>query len=223
MSDKFTWGNGVTRGWDNFDSTGNPNLGYLGTATYTRDNGDTLAWVGVYGREPNLTGANFNAARGVGFSTRYLQTLVYTHKFDDNKTGILQSDYGTQGDAAPRTNGVARWYGVNGYFLWNQTCRLQWGANFEWFRDEGGARVGAAVPSFGSPDARGYAQPAGFDGSFYRVTVGPKFFFTPNLYTRAAFAADWYSGSTNLAGNLPFDDGTKNNQQLAVFDLVLTF
>ncbi|MFO0869412.1 MAG: outer membrane beta-barrel protein [Pirellulales bacterium] len=223
VNDKITWGNGFTRGWDNFDSTGNPNLGYLGTLTYTRDNGDTLAWVGTYGREPNLTGANFNPQRGVGFSSRYLQTLVYTKKFDEDTTWILQSDFGNQGEANLRNGGDARWYGINTYLLWNQTCRLQWGANFEWFRDEGGARVGAALPSFGSPNARGYPQAAGFDGSFYAVTVGPKYFFTPNMYTRAAFRADWYDGTRNLTNNMPFDDGTRTHQQLVVFDLVLTF
>ena len=212
VSDKFTWGNGFVRGWDNFDNSGNPNLSYLGTATYTRDNEDTLAWVGLFGREPNLSGANG------GLSTRYLQTLVYTRKFSENATGVLQSDLGVQGDATPNDS-VARWYGLNGYLLWNQTCRLQWGLNGEWFRDEGGFRVGQALPTIGSPNARGYAQPVGFDGSFYRVMFGPKYFFTPNLYTRVAVAADWYEGKRNSLGNLPFDDGQRNHQELAVFDL----
>ncbi|MFO0904633.1 MAG: outer membrane beta-barrel protein [Pirellulales bacterium] len=223
VNDKITWGNGFTRGWDNFDSTGNPNLGYLGTLTYTMDSGDTLAWVGLFGREPNLTGANFDPDRGVGFSTCYTQTLVYTKKYSDDVTGVLQSDYGVQGDASPITGGEARWYGLNSYLLWNQTCRLQWGANLEWFRDDGGARVGAALPSFGSPNAVGYPQPQGFNGSFYVATVGAKYFFTPNLYTRGAFRADWYDGTRNLANNMPFDDGTKNHQQVVVLDLVFTF
>jgi len=216
VSDKFTWGNGFVRGWDNFDNSGNPNLSYIGTATYTRDNEDTLAWVGLFGREPNLSGANG------GLSTRYLQTLVYTRKFSENVTGVLQSDLGVQGDATPNDS-VARWYGLNTYLYWNQTCRLQWGLNGEWFRDEGGFRVGQALPTIGSPSARGYAQPVGFDGSFYRVMFGPKYFFTPNLYTRVAVAADYYEGKRNGAGNLPFDDGQRNHQELAVFDLVWTF
>ena len=62
----------------------------------------------------------------------------------------------------------------------------------------------------------------GFDGSFYRVTFGPKYFFTPNLYTRVAVAADYYEGKT-AGGALPFDDGQRDHQELAVFDLVWTF
>ena len=89
-----------------------------------------------------------------------------------------------------------------------------------------GFRVAGAVPSFGSPNARGYPQSAltgGFAGNFFAVSFGPKYFFTPNLYTRAAFRADWYDGVRNSAGNMPYDDGTKASQQIVAFDLVYTF
>ena len=50
---------------------------------------------------------------------------------------------------------------------------------------------------------------------------GPKYYFTPNLYGRAALAADWYDGKNNNPNNQsPYDDGTKNHQQVVVFDLV---
>jgi hypothetical protein len=135
--------------------------------------------------------------------------------------GVLQSDFGTQHDAvvAGRT---AKWYGINTYLYWNMTCRTQWGLNGEWFRDQGGFRVGQVLPSFGSPNARGLARGPGFDGSFYRVMFGPKYYFTPNVYTRAALAADWYEGAPAANGR-PFDDGTKNHQQVVVFDVVATF
>ena len=82
--------------------------------------------------------------------------------------------------------------------------------------------MGQVLPSFGSPNARGYAR-SGFDGSFYRLMFGPKYFFTPNIYGRAAFAADWYAGDRNANNEVPFDDGTKNHQQVIVFDLIATF
>lgn len=216
VSDKFTWGNGLTHGWDNFDNTGNPHAGYLGTMTYTFDENNTLAWVGTYGQEPNLTGVSG------GFTDRYLQTLVYTHKFSDDTTGVLQSDYGGQKDAV-REGQVANWYGLNTYLLMRQTCRTQWGFGFEWFRDENGARVGQALPSFGSPSGRGLARGPGWAGNFCAFTFGPKHYFTPNLYTRAALRADWYGGSADANGLLPFDDGTKTYQQMVTLDLVLTF
>jgi len=102
------------------------------------------------------------------------------------------------------------------------TCRCQWGLNAEWFRDQGGFRVGQVLPSFGSPNARGFAR-SQFDGSFYRLMFGPKYFFTPNIYARTALAMDWYDGKRNGAGQFPYDDGIRPHQQVVVFDLIATF
>lgn len=218
VNDQLSLGAGIVRGWDNFGSF-NPNLSYIGTANYTRENGDTIGWFGILGNDVNLSGANG------GFSTRYMQSLVYIKQFSDDITGVLQSDFGTQSQAT--ANGQAAWYGVNGYLYWNMTCRWQWGLNAEWFRDDGGFRVGTLLPSVASPGARGWTQPggavAGFNGSFYRATFGPRYFVTPNFYVRGAALFDAYVGSTDANGNRPFDDGTKNHQQLGVFDAVWTF
>ncbi|MDA0658715.1 MAG: outer membrane beta-barrel protein [Planctomycetota bacterium] len=219
VSDRFTWGNGFVRGWDNFDDF-NPNLSYLSTATYTRNNGDTLAWVGLFGREPTALVQNGRDFAGT-FHTRYFQTLVYTHRFSDDIVSYLQSDYGIQGDAVNNT-GPGRWYGLNSYLYWNQTCRCQWGMNSEWFRDEQGVRVGQVLPSPGSPGSSGFAR-GPFAGNFYRFTFGPKYNFTSNLFGRANFLWDSYSGRGAANGALPFDDGTKKQQQMLAFDLVYTF
>jgi len=234
FSDQFTLGGAVTHGWDDTDNTGNPHGGGLITATWTIDDQRSLAYVGVLGDEPNATGihpkTSGGIAQGTGFTGRYFQTLVYTQKFSDSVMGVLQSDFGTQHDAIfdpnsgnPRT---AKWYGLNAYLYWNMTCRWQWGLNGEWFRDQGGFRVGQVVPSFGSPNARGLAR-SNFDGSFYRMTFGPRYYFTPNMYSRVAFLYDFYDGkrSFNAAtpGQLPFDNGRLNNQQCLVFDFVMTF
>ena len=230
FSDKFTWSNGFVRGWDNFNPTnvpatmpqGNPNLSWLSNATLTRDNGDTLAWVGLLGQD-------YNGGVGDGFSNRYFQTLVYTKKFSDDVTGVLQSDFGAQENGvalSPQEGQPAYWYGVNSYLYWNQTCRTQWGTNFEWFRDEEGFRVGRALPSLASPAARGWnpGTPTGFGfaGNFWSFAVGPKHFFTPNIYGRAALRVDWYDGA-KPGGQSPYNAGTKDSQELVVFDLVATF
>jgi hypothetical protein len=230
-SDALTVGGGITHGWDNSDNTGNNHAGGLATATWTIDEQRALAYVGVFGPEPNLTGVNPTSiisplgTAGTGFTNRYLQTLVYTRKFSDDVIGVLQSDFGTQHNAVFDAGGntrTAKWYGLNGYLYWNMTCRCQWGINGEWFRDQGGFRVGQVLPSFGSPNARGLARGPGFDGSFYRFTFGPKYYFTPNWYTRAAFVADWYEGK-QAAGGRPFDDGLRNHQQVVAFDVIGTF
>ena len=228
LNDQWVLGGGITHGWDNSDNTGNPHAGGLVTAAWTIDEERSLAYVGVFGPEPNFSGVNLYAPIGLGYTARYLQTLVYTRKFSDDVLGVLQTDFGTQHDAVV-ANQTAKWYGLNGYLYWNMTCRLQWGLNGEWFRDEGGFRVGQVLPSLGSPAARGLGASAGqtrfgYDGSFYRLMFGPRYYFTPNWYTRVAFAADWYVGKNNNPNNQsPFDDGTKDHQQIVVFDLIGTF
>jgi hypothetical protein len=232
ISDELTLGGAVTHGWDDTDNTGNPHAGGLITASWTIDEQRSLAYVGVIGNEPNLSGVNawshptpLSGPGTQGYTGRYLQTLVYSNKFSDDVMGVLQSDFGTQHDAVldpggnPRT---AKWYGLNSYLYWNMTCRCQWGLNGEWFRDQGGFRVGQVLPSFGSPNARGLAR-SGFDGSFYRLMFGPRYYFTPNIYGRVALAADWYDGKRNAGGQLPFDDGIRTHQQVVVFDLIGLF
>lgn len=223
-SDELTLGAGITHGWDSTDNTGNNHAGGLATATWTIDEQRSLAYVGVFGPEPNFSGVNLAPAIGLGYTSRYLQTLVYTRKFSDDVMGVLQSDFGTQHDAVAAGQ-TAKWYGLNAYLYWNMTCRCQWGLNGEWFRDQGGFRVGGVLPSFGSPNARGLPLTrSGYDGSFYRIMFGPKYYFTPNIYGRAALAADWYEGkATNQFGLRPFDDGTKDHQQVVVFDVIATF
>jgi hypothetical protein len=222
-SDELTLGAAITHGWDSSDNTGNPHAGGLGTATWTIDDERSLAYVGVFGNEPNFSGVNLRG-NGFGYTSRYLQTLVYQQKFGDDVLGVIQSDFGTQHDAVGAGQ-TAKWYGLNTYLYWNMTCRTQWGLNGEWFRDQGGFRVGGVLPSFGSPDARGLPLArSGYDGSFYRIMFGPKYYFTPNIYGRAAIAADWYSGKANNPGGLrPFDDGTEDHQEVVVFDVIANF
>jgi Putative beta-barrel porin-2, OmpL-like. bbp2 len=223
VSDDLTIGGAITHGMDASDNTGNPHAGGLLNATYAIDEERALAWVGVFGPEPNFTGVN-PGGNGLGYTNRFLQTVVYTNKISDDVMFVLQSDFGTQSDAVTAGRS-AKWYGINSYLYWNMTCRCQWGINGEWFRDQGGFRVGGLLPSLGSPNARGLPLArGGYDGSFYRFAFGPKYFFTPNLYGRAAFIADAYEGKVNnQAGLRPFDDGTKNHQQVLSFDLVWTF
>lgn len=222
-SDNLTYGGGITHGWDNSDNTGNPHAGGLLNATYTIDEQQSVAWVGVFGPEPNFSGVNLRS-NGLGYTSRYLQTLVYSNKLSDDELLVLETDFGTQTDAvvAGRT---AKWYSLGAWYFWNIQCRCQWGLGYEWFRDQGGFRVGGLLPSLGSPNARGLSLArSGYDGSFHRIGFGPKYFFTPNLYGRAAFIADVYDGRVNNPGGLrPFDDGLRNHQQVVSFDLVWTY
>jgi len=112
-------------------------------------------------------------------------------KFSDDVLGVLQSDFGTQQMRRCRSDREV--YGLNGYLYWNMTCRCQWGVNGEWFRDPGGFRVGQVLPSFGSPNPAAWPAPRFPDGSFYRFTFGPRYYFTPNFYTASP---SWLTGMT---------------------------
>ncbi len=223
-SDDLIIGGGITHGWDSSDNVGNPHAGGLLNATYTIDEQRSLAWVGVFGPEVNFSGVNPSGLNGLGYTNRFLQTLVYSNKISDDRMLVLESDFGTQADAVVAGRS-AKWYSFAAWYYWNMTCRCQWGMGYEWFRDQGGFRVGGLLPSLGSPNARGLSLArSGYDGSFHRFAIGPKYYFTPNLYGRAAFIADVYDGKVNNQGGLrPFDDGLRNHQQVLSFDLVWTY
>lgn len=217
VNDKLTVGSGFTRGWDNFDNT-NHNLGYLGTITYTFEDKSSLAYVAVFGAEPGSSNAD-------GTSTRYLQTVVYTKPINDCLTYVLHTDYGTQGTTIAPNGGTARWYGLNQYLLMKQNDCLTWGANFEWFRDEDGFRVGGFLPLPGVPNSRGLPTTrSGYAGNFYQITVGPQWTPTQNLLIRPNLRFDWYSGEVlNAGGLLPYDDGTAGTQAILGTDVVLKY
>lgn len=219
-NDQLTFGSGFIRGWDNFDNSGNPHLGYLGTATLTGSDKQALALVVVWSKEPN---------QSLDFTSRYLHTLVYSRPLGENLTYVGQSDFGTQTNAL--VNGKsAQWYGVNQYLFLKRSNSMTWGLGFEWFRDEDGFRVGQLLPSFGSPNARGVTYnnnglAGGFAGSFYQMTFGPQ--WRPggnaNLMIRPNMRWDWYDGQRNAGGQLPYDNGTDQHQWIWGTDLVLTW
>jgi hypothetical protein len=211
-TERVNVGAGVIHGWDNFDNTFNRHAGYLGTLTVNGNNNDSLALVQVYSMEPNQSGT---------FSPRYFQTLVYSRPLNEKWTYIAQSDLGIQSNALA-SGKTAYWYGYNNYLYWKKNAVWSWGLNSEWFRDEEGFRVGNAVPSPGSPRARGYAL-SGFAGNFYAITFGPRWTPLPNLVIRPNFRADFYQGPHNAAGLKPFDGGTKNFQQILGTDAIVTF
>jgi len=225
FTDNFVVSSGVIRGWDNF-AGGNPNLGYLGTWSYTFKDKSNLAQVIVASNEPNFF---FN------YTQRYYQSLVYTKPINDNWTYVGQSDFGTQRQATI-SGKQANWYGINQYLYYKVNDKWTWGANFEWWRDEEGFRVAGFLPGAapsgitGSPNGIPLsALPGGFAGNFYQTTIGPRWYPTgkPNFFIRPNVRCDWYGGgydvNVNPAQQGPFSDGAKNTQVLFVTDVCLVF
>lgn len=205
---------GLTRGWDNFDNRGNPHLGYLGGWTYTGENGGSIAYVHHYSRQLNQLGR---------FTGRYVQSLVLSKQFNDRLSVVLQSDLGTQSSALAR-GGPAWWYGVNKYVFYKINECWTWGIRSEWFRDDGGFRVGGFLPTL--PDGRLRGLPvarSGFDGSFYEITIGPNYHWNKNLVIRPSWRLDWYDGPLNNAGLRPYDDGTKRHQFTWATEVLFTY
>lgn len=227
-NEHWTIGAGFIRGWDNFNST-NPNLGFLGTLTWTGDNKDSLAFVYVQDHEPDFNSGGVQPpAGGRVYTSRYLHTLVYSKQFTDNLTWVAQSDLGVQGAAfGPGTN-TARWYGLNQYWFYKINDSWTWGVGYEWFRDEEGFRVGGqVVPSVFNPNGRSNPGAGGFAGNFNQCTFGPQWRpnGSKNLLIRPNLRYDWYGGPTSflVPGALPYDSGTRSQQFIFGTDISLIY
>lgn len=201
-------GAGGYNGWDNFTPEGNPNYSLIVTYTENFQDGAALAYSGTLGNEPNQVG---------DFSTRYVQTLVYSRPLEsisDRLTYVGQTDFGYQNDALAAGDD-AYWYGLNQYLFYTVSDCMSYGIRAEWFRDQEGFRV--LVP-------RGPAGRNSYEGSFYEVTVGANYKYSANTVLRPYVRFDWFSGtSLNGAGTLPFDNGTGNSQTLVGFDWITLF
>ena len=230
-NEHWTIASGVDRGWDNWSGTGfgSQHLGWIGNVTYTGDNDGSLTYFGHWSQEPN---ENTNATNNQ-FSGRYMQSLVYLKKISDKVNYVLQTDYGTQ--VAAKQNGQnAEWYGLNQYLFYKANDCVTWGANFEWFRDDDGYRVGTILPPVPGSEFRGLGNGPGltarngYVGNFYQITVGPKWQPRENLFVRPNLRFDWFDGTVdttkgNATGARPYDDGNKNHQAILGTDVYFTF
>jgi len=220
---------GLTNGWDStadwnsqraglVDEAWNRHVGALGMVTVggLLAEGDSLAWFGSWSLEPDLS--------GLGRSSRYLQSLVYTLPLAPSWQWVAQSDFGFQHAAVPDPAGGredAEWFGLNQYLFHDASVDWRWGLALEWFRDDDGARVASPVPSFGSPNGQAFGR-GPFAGDFFRATIGPRWQPHPNVWLRPAVLCDVFDGHRS-GGLLPFDDGHDRVQWLANLELLLFF
>ncbi len=92
----------------------------------------------------------------------------------------------------------------------------------EGFRDDDGTRV----LGLGNLDAKGWSPPLGtpgFSGSFTALT--PRLNWKPksNIFDRPETRCDWYDGSTNPNGLLPFDVGNSSSRLTFATDPIIIF
>jgi hypothetical protein len=207
-SENVNIGAGGYNGWDNFTPAGNPNYSLVLTYTENFSDGASLAYSGTLGNEPNQNGT---------FSTRYVQTLVYSRtlsSISDRLDYVAQTDFGYQNDALVN-NDAAYWYGLNQYLFYKVSDCMSYGIRAEWFRDQEGYRV--LVPA-------GAGNLNGYEGSFYEVTAGANYRYSANTVIRPYVRFDWFSGTAlNGPAALPFDGGTGNSQTLLGFDIITLY
>jgi hypothetical protein len=157
---------------------------------------------------------------GVNNRTTYI--LVFSQQIDECWTYALQHNLGFEDDASVVTPGQdAEWYGLTQWLVYKINPEWAAGARFEWMRDDDGSRVAGVGNWIGSD--KGWLGLPGFAGDFYDFSLGLNWKPHPNLLFRPEARWDWYNGTTNVAGELPFDGGNQDDQFLVAMDLLMTF
>jgi hypothetical protein len=208
LNDRLALFAGFHRGWMMFEDN-NHCLDVTGGFRWSSDDKRTSVIYAINSGPQDPAGAR----------NRFSYVLLARHKFTDRFEYIIQHDYGQEDNAAPR-NHDAEWYGLLQYFLYQLNPKLRAVARFEWFRDDDGVRVHGAPPAAG---LRVWPAAPGFVGNFYELTLGLNWKPHPNLIVRPEVRWDWYDGTPNQQGLLPFDSGAKDQQFLFAVDMIVTF
>jgi hypothetical protein len=203
---------GFHRGWMMFDDN-NENLDVMAGLSWKSRSGDTeVAYDITVGPQDEA-----------GQQDRFIYSLVLRQRLTPRLQYVLVHNLGWENDAVtwaeagPRD---AEWYGINQYLIYSLSPELSAATRIEWLRDDDGVRVagvGNLVPG------KGWAALPGFAGDFYEWTVGLNWRPTPNWLIRPEIRWDWYDGTRNLQGQLPFDDGSSDHQFTFATDVILTF
>ena len=127
LSDNWTVNAGLNDGWGNFEDPNNA-FDFLGGVNWQNDEKTTsLSYQYTFGREgPTGTNQIYDAA------------LVLKRQITKKLLYVAESNMGFDSEGNPRTNGFARWYGLDQYLLYTINPKLSAGARIEWFRDEEG-------------------------------------------------------------------------------------
>jgi hypothetical protein len=145
----------------------------------------------------------------------YDYALVLKQQLTEKLLYVAQHNLGGAETAA---GGYGMWYGLDQYLIYTINPKLSVGTRVEWFRDQDGTRV-AGIGNLND----GWTGKAGFAGTFSELTTGLNWRPCANLVVRPELRWDWYGGTTNVDGQLPFGDGLHSSQFTFATDLVFTF
>ena len=198
---------GLNNGWTQFEDF-DQRFNFLGGFRWQSDDKKTnLSFmIDVGPQDPRVNDPQFAYA------------LVFQQQLTENLKYVAQHNLGGTENGNPRTLGYAGWYGLDQYLIYKINNQLSLATRFEWFDDAQGSRV-AGVGNLNN----GWTALPGFEGNFFEWTNGFNYQPCRNLNIRPELRYDWYSGSRNLADQLPFGDGKHHDQILAALDVIFVF
>lgn len=210
LTDNWTVTGGFSRGWEMFEDNNNK-VDIVGGVRWFSDDKDTsFSFMTTSGPQDDA-----------GSNNRYQYTMVLTQKMGSKWLYAIEHDLGMEEAGDPRTHGNACWYGIDQYLIYTINSRWSAGLRSEWFRDQDGSRVAGIGNWIGS--GRGWTGLPGFQGDFFEIAAGINWRPHTNVLLRPELRWDWYNGTTNMAGQLPYGGGTRSDQLTAAVDLVVTF
>jgi len=226
VNDRVNWYNGVVNGWDRWIND-TYKWNYLGGFTWTSENGKAnLAVSYIFGpnQYPRFLPTNTvvyptgisplgflpgrrNTLYGGSFRTTF--TEVFSYKWSDTFTQVIESDQGHDPNVAGWGEGgtpkTAEWYSFGNWFLWQfwkkEDRDIMTGVwRSEWFRDVGGIRTGT-----------------GTTDNYFEMTLGLIIKPKPYIWVRPEARYDWAQFGT------PYSDGKRGSQFTLGIDAILLY
>ncbi len=213
LTDRLSVAAGFHRGWMMFEDI-NDDLDFMGGVTWTS-----------YDKRTSVTYALSTGAQDpAGEQERFVYSFVLKEQLSRKLQYILVHNLGYENNAVTWLRGPAQdaeWYGLNQYFLYQINPCWSACARLEWLRDDDGARI-FGVPNV-IPPVRTWPRGPGFAGDFFEVSLGLNWRPHPNVVFRPEVRWDWYDGTRDVRNELPFDDGTSDDQTLFAVDMIVTY
>jgi len=131
LSDDWSITAGFTRGWDQAFDDNNDAIDFLGEVKWAQSKDTTIILNLSAG--PQRTNDNSD--------WRWLLDLVASHTVSDQLAIAVNADFGWEQNAAIG-GGTGKWWGIAGYAGYKISPELGLNGRIEWFRDDGGSRLG---------------------------------------------------------------------------------
>jgi hypothetical protein len=220
LSDEWSAQAGIDRGWYMWEDVNHRNDFTGGVDWTSRDKQTKIGYHLTNGWQNNL-------AQMAQMKNWFAYSLVWQQQLSGDLKYVFQHNLGVAEDMAPgdapRTFKDAKWYTINQYLLYTINPRWSAGARIEWMRDRNGAKVAGLAAN---PDYAGVRAWDGFGyaGDFYEFTMGLNYRPNANWVIRPECRWDCYNGARSWAlDNLPFGDGSSDNQFTFAVDAIVTF